>query len=101
VYDDSDNLLTSTFADYAVPSAAELPPIEVATVPGATPVNALGAKGIGQAGAIGSTVAVQNAVLDALAHLGVRHVDLPCTPERIWRAIVDARQAGVGSGMAG
>jgi carbon-monoxide dehydrogenase large subunit len=101
VYDDSGNLLTSTFADYAVPSAAELPPIEVATVPGATPVNALGAKGIGRAGAIGSTIAVQNAVVDALTHLGVRHVDLPCTPERIWRAIVDARQAGMGPGMAG
>jgi aerobic carbon-monoxide dehydrogenase large subunit len=101
VYDDSGNLLTSTFAEYGVPSAAELPPIEVATLDGATPVNALGAKGIGQAGAIGSTVAVQNAVVDALAHLGVRHVDLPCTPARVWRAIVDARQAATGSGMAG
>jgi carbon-monoxide dehydrogenase large subunit len=49
-------------------------------------VNPLGVKGIGQAGAIGSTVAVQNAVVDALAHLGVRHLDLPITPERVWRA---------------
>ena len=90
VYDAAGNLLTSTFADYGIPSAAELPSLEVATVDGASPVNALGAKGIGQAGAIGSTVAVQNAVVDALSHLGVRHVDLPCTPERIWRAILDA-----------
>jgi aerobic carbon-monoxide dehydrogenase large subunit len=90
IYDAAGNLLTSTFADYGIPSAAELPSIEVATVDGASPVNALGAKGIGQAGAIGSTVAVQNAVVDALSHLGVRHIDLPCTPERIWRAILEA-----------
>jgi carbon-monoxide dehydrogenase large subunit len=91
-FDDAGNLLTSTFADYGIPSAAELPAIDVATIDGASPVNALGAKGIGQAGAIGSTVAVQNAVVDALAHLGVRHVDLPCTPERVWRAIGNARR---------
>jgi carbon-monoxide dehydrogenase large subunit len=55
-----------------------------------TPLNPLGAKGIGEAATIGSTPAVQNAVIDALAHLGVRHIDMPCTPERVWRAIADA-----------
>jgi carbon-monoxide dehydrogenase large subunit len=55
-----------------------------------SPVNALGAKGIGQAGAIGSTIAVQNAVCDALAHLGVRHVDLPLTPLKVWEALQHA-----------
>jgi carbon-monoxide dehydrogenase large subunit len=79
--------LTATFADYGIPSAAEVPPIEARTNPAPTPVNALGAKGIGQAGAIGSTVAVQNAVVDALRPLGVEHVDLPLSPERVWRAI--------------
>jgi len=92
VHDDAGNPLTATFADYGIPSAAELPAIEVATVESRSPVNALGAKGIGQAGAIGSTIAVQNAVIDAVAHLGVRHIDLPLTPERVWRAIVDAQR---------
>ncbi|HZP30932.1 MAG TPA: xanthine dehydrogenase family protein molybdopterin-binding subunit [Acidimicrobiia bacterium] len=90
VYDERGNLLTSTFADYAIPSAAELPAIDVATTSGSSPVNVLGAKGIGQAGAIGSTVAVQNAVVDAVSHLGVRHIDLPLTSQRVWRAIMDA-----------
>jgi carbon-monoxide dehydrogenase large subunit len=87
VFDDDGNLRTASFADYLVPSAAELPNIEVHTRPLPSPVNPLGAKGIGQAGAIGATPAVQNAVLDALAPLGVRHVDLPLSPERIWRAM--------------
>ena len=86
-YDDVGNPLTTNFADYGIPSAAELPSIEAHTIETPSPVNPLGAKGIGQAGAIGSTPAVQNAVVDALAHLGVRHVDLPLTPERVWRAI--------------
>nr|MDQ2754599.1 hypothetical protein [Actinomycetota bacterium] len=56
-----------------------------------TPVNPLGAKGIGESGTIGSTPAVQSAVIDALAHLDVRHIDMPATPERVWRAIAAAR----------
>jgi carbon-monoxide dehydrogenase large subunit len=87
IFDDAGNLLTSTFAEYGIPSAAELPSIDARTRPTRSPVNPLGAKGIGQAGAIGSTAAVQSAVIDALAHLGVRHIDLPLTPERVWRAI--------------
>jgi aerobic carbon-monoxide dehydrogenase large subunit len=92
-YDADGNLLTSTFADYEVISAAELPDFELLAMETPTPRNALGAKGLGEAGTIGSTPAVQNAVVDALAHLGVRHVDMPCTPERVWNAMRDARAA--------
>ena len=71
-------------------SAAELPSFELVAVETPTSVNPLGAKGIGESGTIGSTPAVQSAVCDALAHLGVRHVDLPCTPEQVWQAIRSA-----------
>jgi carbon-monoxide dehydrogenase large subunit len=90
-YDELGNPLTATLADYLVPSAAELPPIEAHHTETPTPLNPLGAKGIGESGTIGSTPAVQNAVIDALAHLGVRHIDMPLTPERVWRAISQAR----------
>lgn len=91
-YDADANPITSNFADYAVPSTAEFPMFEVHSTETPTPMNPLGAKGIGEAATIGATPAVQNAVIDALAHLGVRHLDLPCTPERVWRAIGDARR---------
>jgi aerobic carbon-monoxide dehydrogenase large subunit len=87
VYDADGNPLTTTLADYLVPSAAELPSFEVTSTETPTPLNPLGAKGIGEAGTIGATPAVQNAVVDALAHLGVRHIDLPCTPERVWEVL--------------
>jgi carbon-monoxide dehydrogenase large subunit len=87
VYDEDGNPLTSTFADYGIPSAAELCSFEAANTETPTPLNPLGAKGIGESGTIGSTAAVHNAVVDALSHLGVRHVDMPCTPERVWQAI--------------
>ena len=90
VYDGDGNPLTTTFADYSIPSAAELPSFERVPMETPTPVNPLGAKGIGESGTIGATPAVQNAVVDALAHLGVRHLDLPVTPERVWRAITSA-----------
>jgi carbon-monoxide dehydrogenase large subunit len=90
VYDDDGNPLTSTLAEYGIPSAAEFPPFEVAHTETPSPLNPLGAKGIGESATVGSTPAVQNAVVDALSHLGVRHVDMPCTPERVWRAIQDA-----------
>jgi carbon-monoxide dehydrogenase large subunit len=86
-YDEDGNPLTSTFADYAIVSAAELPSFELVGHVTPTTYNPLGAKGIGESGTIGSTPAVQSAVVDALAHLGVRHVDMPCTPERVWAAI--------------
>jgi carbon-monoxide dehydrogenase large subunit len=87
VYDGEGNLLTTNFADYAIISAAELPSFTLDRTVTPTPINPLGAKGIGESGTIGATPAVQNAVVDALAHLGVLHVDMPCTPERVWRAI--------------
>ena len=87
VYDDDGNPRTGNFTDYALGSAAELPMFN--RIPQETPTdrNPIGAKGIGESGTIGSTPAVQNAVVDALSHLGVRHVDIPVTPERVWRAI--------------
>ncbi len=88
-FDADGNPLTATFIDYAMPSAAELPDFERVEMETPTPNNPLGAKGIGESGTIGSTPAVQNAVIDALAHLGVRHLDLPVTPERVWRALQD------------
>jgi carbon-monoxide dehydrogenase large subunit len=91
VYDDDGNPLTSTLAEYAIPSAAEFPQFEVAHTETPSPLNPLGAKGIGESATVGSTPAVQNAVVDALSFLGVRHVDMPCTPERVWRTIEDAR----------
>ncbi len=92
-YDDDGNPLTSNLADYGMPTAAELPSYEVHSTETPTPLNPLGAKGIGEAATIGSTPAVQNAVIDAIAHLGVRHLDMPCTAERVWRAIT-AAEAG-------
>ncbi|MGZ4154486.1 MAG: xanthine dehydrogenase family protein molybdopterin-binding subunit, partial [Actinomycetota bacterium] len=90
-YDELGTPLTTTLSTYLVPSAAELPSYETSHTETPTPLNPLGAKGIGEAGTVGSTPAVQNAVVDALAHLGVRHVDMPATPERVWRAIRDTR----------
>ena len=90
VYDAHGNPLTANFADYGVISAAELPSFETVHLESPTPRNELGFKGIGESGTIGAAPAVQNAVVDALAHLGVRHVDMPCTAERVWRAVQDA-----------
>jgi carbon-monoxide dehydrogenase large subunit len=89
-HDEAGTPLTTSFADYGIPSAVELCAIEAHTRPSPSPVNGLGAKGIGQAGAIGSTPAVLNAVVDALRPLGVRQVDPPATPERVWRAVREA-----------
>jgi carbon-monoxide dehydrogenase large subunit len=91
VYDELGTLMTGNLTTYAFPSAAELPSFETASTETPTPANPLGAKGIGEAGTIGAIPAVHNAVVDALAHLGVRHVDMPASPERVWRAIVEAR----------
>jgi carbon-monoxide dehydrogenase large subunit len=86
-YDPDGNPITSNLADYAFISAAELPSFERISMETPTPNNELGAKGIGESGTIGSTPAVHNAVLDALAPYGVTHVDMPCTPEKVWRAL--------------
>jgi carbon-monoxide dehydrogenase large subunit len=90
-YDDDGNPLTANLMGYLMPSAADLPPFEATSIETPTPLNPLGAKGIGESATIGSTPAVQNAVIDAVAHLGVRHIDMPLSPERVWGAIQDAR----------
>ena len=91
VYDADGNPLTASFADYPIVSATELPSFELVTSETPTSYNPLGAKGIGEAGTIGATPAVQSAVVDAVAHLGVRHVEMPASPMRVWRAIAEAR----------
>jgi aerobic carbon-monoxide dehydrogenase large subunit len=90
-YDDDGNPITGNLADYAFISAAELPSFEVVPMETPTPINPLGAKGIGESGTIGSTPAVQSAVVDAVSHLGVRHIDMPATAERVWQAIQAAK----------
>jgi aerobic carbon-monoxide dehydrogenase large subunit len=86
-YDEDGNPITSNLADYGMISAAELPSFEVIHMETPTFLNPLGAKGIGESGTIGSTPAVQSAVVDAVSHLGVRHIDMPATSERVWQAI--------------
>ena len=93
-YDDDGQPKTTNFADYPVISAAELPSFELVPMETPTFVNELGAKGVGESGTIGAIPAVYNAVIDALAHLGVRHLETPLTPERIWRAIHDGEVSG-------
>jgi len=90
VYDADGNPLTASFADYPFISATEVPSFELADMETPTSYNPLGAKGIGEAGTIGSTPAVQNAIIDALAHLGVRHIDMPASPQRVWQALREA-----------
>jgi aerobic carbon-monoxide dehydrogenase large subunit len=91
IYDQDGNPRTGNLAEYAMPSAAEVPFYETSNTETPSPLNPLGAKGIGESGTIGSTPAVQNAVVDAVSHLGVRHIDMPCTPQRVWQAIQDAK----------
>jgi aerobic carbon-monoxide dehydrogenase large subunit len=100
VYDEAGNLVTTTLADYLVPSAADLPSFrtERTTTPAA---NRLGVKGVGEAGTIASTPAVVNAIVDALRPLGVRDVPMPCTPEAVWRAIQAAGSASSASTTGG
>jgi aerobic carbon-monoxide dehydrogenase large subunit len=93
VYDADGNPLTATFADYPFLSATEVPSFELADSQTPTTYNPLGAKGIGEAGTIGSTPAVQNAVIDAVSHFGVDHIDMPTSPQRVWRAISESRDA--------
>ncbi len=96
VYDDAGNLLTTTLADYLIPSAADLP--SYVTDRTTSPAdNRLGVKGVGEAGTIASTPAVVNAVVDALRPLGVRDVTMPCSPERVWRAIAGAANSAANS----
>ncbi len=91
VYDSDGQLVTGSFMDYAMPRAHDAPMIEVASHPVPTKSNPLGAKGCGEAGTSGGLPAVANAVIDALSDLGIRHLEMPTTPARIWQAIQDAK----------
>jgi carbon-monoxide dehydrogenase large subunit len=100
VYDDDGNLLSGTMADYLLPSAADLPDFVTDRTETPAASNALGVKGVGEAGTIASTPAVVNAVVDALRPLGVQDVRMPCSPHRVWQAIRDAR-SGTAGGTGG
>ncbi|HET9093009.1 MAG TPA: molybdopterin cofactor-binding domain-containing protein [Acidimicrobiales bacterium] len=91
-YDDQGNLLTSTLMDYLVPAASELPSFVTGTTVTPSPTNLLGVKGVGEAGTIGATPAVINAVVDALSTYGIDDIEMPATPERVWRVIEQGRQ---------
>jgi len=91
VYDEDGNLLTSNMTSYMVPSATEFPRWELDGVVTPSPTNPLGVKGVGETGAIASPAAVMNAVVDALAADGIANIDMPATPERVWRALDEAR----------
>ena len=92
VYEEqSGQLLSGSFLDYALPRADDLPPLEITLAELPTAVNPLGVKGAGQAGCMAAPQTMINAILDALARLGIAHIDMPTTPERIWRAIRSAQ----------
>ena len=90
-YDDEGQLVTGTFVDYALPTAAELPSFELDRTETPSPVNSLGVKGVGEAGTIAASAAVTNAVLDALRPLGVESINMPLSPMRVWQAITEAK----------
>jgi carbon-monoxide dehydrogenase large subunit len=90
-FDEDGNCQTGSLVSYAIPSASDLPSYETSRTETPSPLNPLGAKGIGESGAIGSTPAIWNAVVDAIAYLGVENIDMPALPERVWQAIEDAR----------
>src|SRR5690606_16568498 len=94
VYDENGQLLSATFMDYIMPRADTMPSVEVASHAVPTKANRLGAKGAGEAGTVGALAAGINAVCDALAPLGIRHFDMPATPERVWQAIQQAKEVG-------
>ncbi len=101
IYDDEGNLTTTTMADYLLPSAADLPHFTTDRTETPATTNPLGVKGVGEAGTIASTPAVVNAVVDALRPLGINDIMMPCTPERVWRAIQEARDSAPGAAVTG
>ena len=96
VYDENGQLLTGSLMNYALPRAADLPRLSLARTETPTPVNPLGIKGIGEAGTIGSTPVVVNAVVDALVPFGVTHIDMPLTPQKVWLLCQETKAAGSG-----
>jgi carbon-monoxide dehydrogenase large subunit len=101
VYDESGNPLTTTMMDYMIPGAPEMPNFILDRTETPSPTNPMGVKGIGESGTIGSSPAVVNAVIDALAHEGVTHIDMPASPRKVWQAIQDARNGADGTRGAG
>jgi len=100
VYDEDGNLVTGSMVDYLVPGAPEVPRYTLERTVTPSPSNPMGVKGVGEAGTIGSPPAVINAVIDALSHLGVTHIDMPATPARVWQAIQEARGREASAGEA-
>ncbi len=98
IYSDDGQLLTGSMLDYALPRASWLPAFELDETVTPSPVNPLGVKGVGEAGCIASTAAVANAVIDALSPLGIRHLDMPYTPQKVWGAIQAASNGGSAKG---
>src|SRR5204862_8136274 len=90
----TEQLMTGSFMDYAMPRAGDLSSVAMKSNPVPTRTNPLGVKGCGEAGCVGALPAVANAIVDALSDLGVDHIDIPATPERVWRAIQAARAPG-------
>jgi carbon-monoxide dehydrogenase large subunit len=95
VYDDAGTLVTGSFVDYLLPTAADTINFEIDHTPRPSTTNTLGTKGVGEAGTIASTPAVVNAVVDAVRQFGINDIQMPCTPERVWTAL-----QGAGSGAA-
>ena len=91
VYDENAQLITGEFMDYAMPRAKDIPEYLLGSTVTPSPSNPLGIKGVGEAGTIGATPAIANAVIDALSPLGIRHLDLPLLPEKIWKSIQQAK----------
>jgi carbon-monoxide dehydrogenase large subunit len=90
VYDEDGQLLSGSFMDYAMPDAVSVPALHIGHTITPTPLNPLGIKGVGESGTIGSVPAVANAVMDALSPLGIRHIDVPLTSEKVWQAMQEA-----------
>jgi carbon-monoxide dehydrogenase large subunit len=100
VYNDDGQLLTGSFMDYAIPRASDFPRFELHATVTPTPVNPLGAKGVGEAGTLGSTPCIVSAAVDALSEFGVKHIDMMLRPEKLWRLINESRQASAQGGRA-
>ncbi len=93
IYDEGGQLITGSMMDYAVPNATQIPTIETARTETPCPHNLTGIKGVGETGTIAASQAVVNAVVDALSPLGIKHIDMPLTPERVWQAMQAAKNA--------
>jgi len=98
IYDEDGTLTTSSMVDYMIPGAPELPNYTLERTETPSPSNPLGVKGVGEAGTIGAPPAVINSIIDALSPFGVKHIDMPALPMRVWNAIQDAQGNGAASG---